>query len=59
MKLKKNSNLVQNPLSYLCGYHCIDFLDKKFNGSNFKEATNYNQSFHENTKEIRNKFNYI
>jgi hypothetical protein len=59
MKLKKNSNIVQNPLSYLCGYHSIDFLDKKFNGSNFKEATNYNQSFHENTKEIRNKFNYI
>jgi hypothetical protein len=59
MKLKKNSNIVQNPLSYLCGYHCIDFLDKKFNNQSFKDASGYDKNFQENTAEIRKKFNYI
>jgi hypothetical protein len=59
MKLKKNSNIVQNPLSYLCGYHCIDFLDRKFNNQSFKEASRYDTNFMQNTDEIRKKFNYI
>lgn len=58
-KLKKNSNVVQNPLSYLCGYHCISFLNKKFDGKNFKEASEYNNDYKQNTKDIRKRFSFV
>jgi hypothetical protein len=49
----------QNPLSYLCGYHCISFLNKKFNGADFKTATDYDKNYNQATKDIRNRFKYI
>jgi hypothetical protein len=58
-KLKQNTNMGQNPLSYLCGYHCISFLNKKFNGADFKTATDYDKNYNQATKDIRNRFKYI
>lgn len=58
-KLKQNDNISQNPQSYLCGYHCISFLNKKFDGKSFKEASEYNKNYDEVTKDIRKRFSYV
>ena len=58
-KLKINDNMSQNPLSHLCGYHCISFLNKKFDGQSFKEASEYDKNYNKVTNDIRKRFSFV
>jgi hypothetical protein len=48
-KVKVNSLKRQADNTGTCGYHCIDFLNKRYNGEDWVDATGYN-SYIEKTK---------
>jgi hypothetical protein len=58
-KLKMNDNQNQDPETSLCGYHCIDFINKKINGMSFREATNYQKNSDEITEDIKKRFKLV
>ena len=41
-KVKVNSLKRQADNTGTCGYHCIDFLNKRYNGEDWADATGYN-----------------
>lgn len=60
LKFKVNRIRNQSYKADTCGFHCMMFLDKMFNGYSFKEATDHNTVEGEKkVEEVKNKFGYI
>ena len=59
MKFKINNIAWQNEKTNHCGWFCIQWLDNRFNGVPFKEATKFTNRSNEGEKKLLKEFEYI